>query len=124
MTGVKKLKFGKVLIYLREKKNNRKPNPFIKTIVGMSNRHYSEIYQKEIWKAEYTSSSGTTRKMRPPRHLVQLSILKGGLDILHIDILLNSQKLNGFKDYYTPSMLSGKILRCIDWTKYLILKKV
>ena len=62
--------------------------------------------------------------MRPPRHLVQLSILKGGLDILHIDILLNSQKLNGFKDYYTPSMLSGKILRCIDWTKYLILKKV
>ena len=41
MTGVKKFKFGKVLISLREKTNNRKPKPFIETcqIVGMSNRH-------------------------------------------------------------------------------------
>ena len=32
--------------FLSERKNNRKPNPLIKTMVHRSNIHYSEIYQK------------------------------------------------------------------------------
>ena len=39
-----------------------------------------------------TISSGTTKKIRPPRHLAQLSIWKDGVGILDIDAQLNSLK--------------------------------
>ena len=52
------------------------------------------MYQKKrkTEKKIYTVSSGTTKKLRPPRHLVQLSILKGWLGMLDIDTQLNSLK--------------------------------
>ena len=47
--------------------------------------------RKEIEKSN-TISSGTTKKIRPPRHLAQLSIWKDGVGILDIDAQLNSLK--------------------------------
>ena len=45
----------------------------------------------ELRKA-YTISYGATKKIRPPRHIAQLSIWKGGLGILDIHTHLNCLK--------------------------------
>ena len=50
---------------------------------------YTKIFQKRKLKKEYTMS-GKIGKIQPPRHLVQVSILKDGLGILDIDTQLNT----------------------------------
>ena len=46
------------------------------------------------------------QKMRPPRHLVQLFIWKGGLGVLDIDTQLNSKlKAKNIQKLSTPTKL-------------------
>ena len=54
------------------------------------------------------------KKIRPPRHLVQLPIAKSGLGILDINTQLNSLKINWIKDYFILPVPYGRISCCID----------
>ena len=53
-------------------------------------------------KKEYTVSSGTGKKMWPPKPLVQLSISMSGLDILDIEAQLNSLKIKWIQRLLNP----------------------
>ena len=76
-TGVQKIKFGTECDSFWEEKNNRKLNPFIKTMIHRSNIYYSRINQKGNWK-KHIQFLLELQQMRPPKDLVQLSIWKGG----------------------------------------------
>ena len=89
-TGVQKIKFGTECDSHWGGKNNRKLNPFIKTMVHRSNIHYSKINQKGNWKKYMRFPLELQKKWDLPRQLIQLCIRKGGLGILDIDTRLNS----------------------------------
>ena len=70
---------------IERENNNLKLNSFIKTLAHTSNIHYSNINQKkETEKTIYNYFLWNYKKMRLPRHLVQLSIWKSRLGILDI----------------------------------------
>ena len=100
--SVGKIKFGAECDTLWEGKNNRTLNPFIKTMVHKSNMHYSKINQKGNWK-KHIKLPLELQKMRPPRHLIQLSTWKGVLGILDIDGQLNSLKTKWIQRLLNPT---------------------
>ena len=54
-------------------------------------------------KKEYTISSGTRKKIRPPRRLLQLSLLTSRLGILDIEPQLNSLKIKSIQRLLIPN---------------------
>ena len=82
-------------------KDNRKPNPVIQTVVCGSNIYYSKIYQKRNWKNIQFPLE--RKKIRPPRHLAQLSIWIGRLGILDIKTQLNSLKIKFIQRLLNPT---------------------
>ena len=87
---------------LFERENNRKLNPFIKTMVHSSNIHYSKINKKGNWK-KHMKFPLELQKMRPLRHLIQLSTWNGGLGILDVDSQLNSLKTKWIQRLLNPT---------------------
>ena len=69
-------------------RGNCKLNPLIESVVHRSNLYYSKIYQKRIHDFLWNR-----KKIRPSRHLVQLSISTSGLCILDVETQLNSLKI-------------------------------
>ena len=68
--------------------------PQVYTILKFIKKKTEKRLYKFLWKY---------KKMRPPRNLVQLSILKGGLGILDIDIQLNSLKTKWIQRLLNPT---------------------
>ena len=79
----------KSLNSLSEQKNNCKLNPFMETMIHMSNIHYSRINPKRKLKKAYKISSGTTKNetCQAPKSALHL---EGELGILDVDTQLNS----------------------------------
>ena len=86
---------------------------FIKTRVHRSKIHYSNINHQGNEKSMY-NFHWNYKKMRPPRHLIQLSIWKDGLGILDIDTQLNSLKTKWIHRLINRTNASWKILCCND----------
>ena len=87
--GSKKSNLKESATLFEREQNNRKLNPFIKTMVYRSNIQYSKINQERKWK-KHTKFPLQLQKIRLPRHLVQLFTWKGWIGILDIDTQLNS----------------------------------
>ena len=117
-TGVQKIKFGTECDSHWGGKNNRKLNPFIKTMVHRSNIHYSKINQKGNWK-KHIKFPLELQKLRPPRHLVQLSTWKGGIGILDIDTQLNSLKTKWIQRLLNPTNAFWKDLK-LYWLNLIL----
>ena len=54
------------------------------------------------------------QKMRPPKHLIQLSTWNGGLGILDIDTQLNSLKTKWIQRLLNPTNALWKDLMLLD----------
>ena len=54
------------------------------------------------------------QKMRPPKHLIQLSTWNGGLGILDIDFQLNSLKAKWIQRLLNLTNALWKVSCCID----------
>ena len=80
-------------------RGNRKPNPFIQTVVHRPNLYYTKIYQKGIYRYDFLWNR---KKTRSPRGLVQLSISTSGPGILEIDTQLNSLKIKWIQRLLNP----------------------
>ena len=78
-------------------------------MVHRSNIHYSKINQKVNYK-KHIQFLLELQKLRPPRHLIQLSIWKGGLGILDIDTQLNSLKTKWIQRLLKPTKAFWKDL--------------
>ena len=94
---VKKIRiWNRVRLFER---GNRKPNPFIQTVVHRPNLYYTKIYQKRIYRYDFLWNR---KKTRSPRGLVQLSISTSGPGILEIDTQLNSLKIKWIQRLLNP----------------------
>ena len=100
--GSKKSNLEQSATFFEREKNNRKLNPFIKTMLHGSNIHYSKVNQKGNWK-KHIKFPLELQKMRPRRHLVQLSTWKGWLGILNIYSHLNSIKTKWIHRLLNPT---------------------
>ena len=79
----------------------------METVVHKPNLYYSEIYKKWIYDFLWKE------KIRPPRHLAQLSILTIGLDILDIETQLKSLKIKCIQRLLNPNnALSINLMLC------------
>ena len=115
--STKKIIFKTDCDSLWEGKINRKPKPVIKTMAHRSNIYYSKIYQKGKWKKNIQFRL-TRQKKNKTSHAPSLALhLEGWARYFrHRCSIKLCKKVNGFKVYYTPSMLSGKLWCWVDLT--------
>ena len=93
--GSKKINFSKVRLSLSEKKKEKIVNQIFLLIRWFLGHIYTilKYIKKKTQKNIYLYNIlWNYKKMRPPRHLVKLSVLKVRLGIIDIDPQLNSLK--------------------------------